>query len=129
MPLSITTVPATDRKAPPYPDEFGANGLLFYRYQGTDPFHRDNVGLRLARQRRVPLVYFVGTVEGWYEAIWPVYVVDDDPARLTFTVVADAQIGLLVPSAREPETELVERRRYVTREVQQRLHQQLFRAA
>jgi putative restriction endonuclease len=102
--------------------------VLFYLYQGTDPFHRDNVGLRLARQHRVPLVYFVGTVEGWYEAIWPMYVVDDDPARLTFTVVADAQTDLLVPPAGEPVAEQVERRRYVTREVQQRLHQQLFRA-
>jgi putative restriction endonuclease len=35
---------------------------------------------------------------------------------------------LLVPPPASPEAERVERRRYFTREVQQRLHQQLFRA-
>jgi putative restriction endonuclease len=57
MPLSITTVAVIDGRERPYEDEMGPDGLLQYRYRGTDPAHRDNVGLRLALQRRVPLVY------------------------------------------------------------------------
>jgi hypothetical protein len=30
-----------------------------------------------ARERQVPLVYFIGTDEGWYEAIQPGYVVGE----------------------------------------------------
>jgi putative restriction endonuclease len=48
LPLSITTTPPSPRKPRPYNDEFDNNGLLRYRYRGTDPNHRDNVGLREA---------------------------------------------------------------------------------
>ena len=85
VPLSITTAPRSERKPAAYDDHLGADGVLRYRYRGTDPRHRDNVGLRMAMQRGVPLIYFYGLVPGRYEAIWPVYVVGDDPARLRAT--------------------------------------------
>ncbi len=125
MPLSITTAPPTDRKIPPYDDELGTDGVIAYRYRGKDPNHRDNVGLRTAMERQVPLVYFFGTDEGWYEAIWPVFVVGDNRAHLTFTLVAEQQGRLLVPLESQADTS--DRRRYITREVQQRLHQRVFR--
>ena len=50
MPLSITNTPEG-----PYDDSFGPDGLLLYRYRGTDSQHRDNAGLRMALFRRVPL--------------------------------------------------------------------------
>src|SRR5438309_605103 len=53
LPLSITTVPPVEGKPRPYEDEFNPGGLLRYRYRGTDPAHRDNVGLREAMQRQV----------------------------------------------------------------------------
>lgn len=54
------------------------------------------------------------------------FIVDDDPSTLTFSVaVDDRQLALLRPA--EPLTETDARRRYVTRQVQQRLHQQSFR--
>jgi putative restriction endonuclease len=56
MPLSIMTKAVTEGVARPYDDELGADGFLRCRYRGTDPRHRDNVGLRLAMQRGVPLV-------------------------------------------------------------------------
>ena len=54
IPLSITTTPKG-----PYDDSFDSDGLLLYRYRGTDPQHRDNAGLRISRfrqrfQRRAP---------------------------------------------------------------------------
>ena len=63
VPLSITTAPSG-----PYDDSFGPE-LLRYRYRGTDPSHRDNVGLRLALEHRLPLVYFFGLMPGKYLAI------------------------------------------------------------
>jgi putative restriction endonuclease len=128
LPLSITTVPPVPGKPRPYEDEFGPGGLLRYRYRGTDSGHRDNAGLREAMQRQVPLIYFHGIVRGRYMASWPVYIVGDDPASLTFMVAVDDKQLAGVPSAvavDSPEVEI--RRRYVTRLVRQRLHQQAFR--
>ncbi|HEY7449314.1 MAG TPA: hypothetical protein VH702_14250 [Vicinamibacterales bacterium] len=79
LPLSITTVPPVEGKPRPYEDEFDPGGLLRYRYRGTDPAHRDNVGLREAMRRQVPLIYFHGIVPGRYMASWPVHIVGDDP--------------------------------------------------
>jgi putative restriction endonuclease len=67
-----------------------ADGTLIYRYHGTDANHRDNVGLRLAMTRRVPLVYLFGLVPGAeYQLVWPVFIVGDDPAALSFHVSVD----------------------------------------
>jgi putative restriction endonuclease len=77
MPLSITTAPPTDRKIPPYDDELGRGGVIAYRYRGKDPEHGTMSGCGQPWNVRFPLVYFFGTDEGWYEAIWPVYVVID----------------------------------------------------
>jgi putative restriction endonuclease len=52
LPLSITTVADG-----PYADSFGPDGLLSYKYRGSDPNHRDNVGLRELMRQRIPLVY------------------------------------------------------------------------
>ena len=128
LPLSITTVPPSPRKPRPYNDEFDPSGLLRYRYRGTDPGHRDNVGLREAKRRQVPLVYFHGIVPARYMASWPIYIVGDDAAALTFTVAVDdkrleTQDAVWVEDAAETAI----RRRYVTRLVRQRLHQQAFR--
>src|SRR5712691_9508819 len=60
MPLSITTIPIVEGQDRPYEDVLGSDGLLQYRYRGTDSQHRDNLGLRLAMQRKVPLIYFHG---------------------------------------------------------------------
>ena len=126
LPLSITTTPPSERKPAAYDDRLEDNGILAYRYRGHDPMHRDNVALRLAMLRNTPLVYFFGIVPGRYEAIWPVFVVGDDPNRLTFTVVVDdaafAHMDGTPPQAGEEA-----RRRYVTTLVQHRLHQHAFR--
>ena len=63
-PLSITTAPKG-----PYDDFFGPDGLLRYRYRGTDPRHPDNRRLRLAMEHGLPLVYFHGIVPGRYLAV------------------------------------------------------------
>ena len=55
IPLSITTVAIVEGETRPYDDVFGPDGLLRYRYRGTNPAHHENVGLRLAMQHQVPL--------------------------------------------------------------------------
>ena len=93
------------------------NGLLLYRYRGTDRAHRENEGLRAAMREKVPLVYLYGVAEGWYVAEWPVFVVGDDPGRLAFQVaVGDQQAILSGPidlASLELETDAA--RRYTTR--------------
>ena len=61
IPLSITTVPIVEGETRPYDDAFGPDGLLRYRYRGTNPAHHENVGLRLAMQRQVPLITSTGS--------------------------------------------------------------------
>lgn len=89
IPLSITTVPLVEGKTRPYQDEVTDEGLLRYRYRGTDPRHHENEGLRRAMASQTPLIYFHGIVRGQYLPAWPVYVVGDDPASLSFTVAVD----------------------------------------
>ncbi len=127
MPISITTVAATEGMDAPYHDVIGSDGLMRYCYRGTDPFHHENVGLRLAKERQVPLVYFHGVVPGRYFAVWPVYVVGESRNDLSFTVNVDDRRLAAADSQDWNTHETQGRRRYITRQVQQRLHQEGFR--
>ena len=127
IPISITTVPIVEGETRPYDDAFGDDGLLRYRYRGTDPSHVDNAGLRLAMQRQVPLIYFHGIVPGLYVAEWPVYIVGDDSTRLTFTVSVEERRFASLGSDPVESEETDIRRRYATRLFRQRLHQREFR--
>ena len=124
VPISITTVPTG-----PYNDEFGADNLLMYRYRGTDPNHRENVGLRFALRNEIPLVYFYRAVPGRYVAVWPVYVVFDSPDSLTFSIAVDNPVGNgQPPQSPESTDEIADiRREYITTVERRRLHQTVFR--
>lgn len=84
MPISIT---ATSNS--PYEDSFTEDGLLQYKYRGTDPNHRDNIGLKQVMKTRTPLVYFHSIKPGKYVAVWPVFILQDYPEKLTFLVAID----------------------------------------
>lgn len=125
LPLSLTTAPVVGGRPRPYEDEITKDGLIAYRYRGSEPLHRDNVGLRRAMAGRTPLVYFFGLVPGQYAAAWPSFVVADDPSSLTFTIAADEPhtlTGTTSDAAAEPI-----RRRYATGLQLHRLHQAEFR--
>lgn len=128
VPLSITTAPAG-----PYDDAFSQDGLLRYRYRGTNPGHPDNRGLRSAMQRQLPLVYFHGIVPGRYVAAWPVFVVGDDPRDLAFSVAVDDSAHLHLGQMYTDQVVSVSdsgegaRRAYITAAVRVRLHQRAFR--
>ncbi|OGF63683.1 MAG: hypothetical protein A2Y62_02225 [Candidatus Fischerbacteria bacterium RBG_13_37_8] len=118
LPLSITTSPNS-----PYKDTIQNNKILLYKYRGTDPQHRDNIGLRHAMKQKVPLIYFFGIVESKYLAMWPAFIMDDDSTNLTFYVQVD-EFGLL-SKVSEEETPI--RRAYITSQAMVRLHQRTFR--
>jgi len=119
-PLSITTTTNG-----PYKDSFDPTGnLLLYSYRGTDPNFHENRRLRDAFHDQIPLIYFFSTVPGQYLAIFPVFIVGDDPRSLTFSVAADDMTQL---SYERDDTDDVTRRTYITRQVRQRMHQRSFR--
>ncbi|KAF1085134.1 hypothetical protein SPSYN_01270 [Sporotomaculum syntrophicum] len=127
IPLSLTTT-----YSGPYDDFFNDDGFLVYRYRGTDPNHRDNVGLREAMFKQIPLIYFHGIVKGKYLAVWPVFVMGDDPKALSFTIAADDPSAAQLFLHNEPTGYVMEdstyfKRSYITSTIRQRLHQKSFR--
>ena len=102
LPISITTVANG-----PYDDVITTKGMLEYRYRGTDPHHRDNVGLRETMRNNIPLIYFLGIEPGKYLAEWPVFIVEDLPQTLIFRVLIDEK------SLVESMTKLTLERRYM----------------
>lgn len=71
-------------------------------------------------------MYFHGVVPGKYLAVWPVYIVGDEPQTLTFTVAVDDRAAVNTDDHAVAET-ATGRRAYVTSIVRQRLHQRGFR--
>lgn len=127
VPLSITTAPDG-----PYDDSFGVDGLLRYRYRGSNPNHPENVGLRTAMRKQIPLMYFHGIVPGRYEVVAPVLIVGDDPAHLTFAVAVEdarrlARLGASGLAGDEAMEAGDRRREYITALVRRRMHQRAFR--
>jgi putative restriction endonuclease len=104
---------------------FAGGEELDYAFMGTDPAAPDNVWLRKAAERQIPLIYFLGVSPGRYQAIIPTFVVDWDArglrARVAFGELAGATAAARAPDAPE--------RRYALRLVKQRLHQASFRDA
>ena len=120
LPISITTSPKD-----PYGDKLHDDGFLHYRYFGTNPVHPDNAGLRRAMHEEIPLIYFHGISTGVYSALWPAFIVADDPGTLTFTVACE-DVQMIRPDVPADAGGEI-RRAYVTRLAVQRLHQTAFR--
>lgn len=120
--LTIRTTWTPPGAEAPYADEVGDDGSLRYKWRGTDPNHPDNRALREAMGRQAPLAYFYPVARGVYKAIYPVYLIEEDPAAYEFAV----EIGEYVePDDDDPAAAL--ERRYTRRLTLQRLHQVLFR--
>ena len=126
LPLSITTAPKG-----PYDDYFGKDNFLIYRYRGTNPNHRDNVGLRRIFELKRPLVYLHGIEPGKYLATWPVYIIGDDQSSLTFKVAVDDTLPAFEYTESSVARQVAEvsdvRHAYLTATVKVRLFQRAFR--
>jgi putative restriction endonuclease len=124
MPISITTV-----LNGPYEDAITDDGFLSYKYRGTDPNHRDNVGLRTAMETKTPLIYFVNLSPGQYMANYPAYIISENRTLKEFTVALDEEKYLVTDGELNEISEPSEyyRRKYITTLVERRAHQQSFR--
>jgi putative restriction endonuclease len=121
--LSIRTTYTPPSQLPPYADDIGDDGLLRYKWRGTDAEHSDNRALRVAMQRGAPLVYFVGVDRGVYVPRYPVWLIGEDQQRREFTVAVDVGQRLVdLYALAAPQRE------YVRRLTNLRLHQPIFRA-
>jgi putative restriction endonuclease len=122
LPISITT-----KFGGPYPDKLNKDGLIEYKYRGENPNFWDNVGLREAMRLKKPLIYLFGVSRGRYFVSFPVYIIHDDPANLTFSVQVDEIAALNDTLVVEDPNTLMFRRAYATTSAKIRLHQQSFR--
>lgn len=124
--LSFRTVHADRPDQRPYDDSPGPDGYLRYKWRGTDSQHPENRALRAACRMRLPLIWFQGVRTGVYLPIFPVWLVDEEPASHQFVVALDAEQMERWTAGDAVDLDL--RRRYAERVVQDRLHQPLFRA-
>jgi putative restriction endonuclease len=121
--LTIRTTFTRSDQPPPYEDAMGDDGLVHYKYRGTDPNHADNRGLRYAMVNGLPLAYFIGVAKSVYVPRYPVWLVDEDSAQHEFAVAVDeGQRFVDLTSLAMPQ------RAYVERLTRARLHQPVFRA-
>jgi putative restriction endonuclease len=100
---------------------FGGDETIDYAFMGTNPDAADNRWLRDAMDMQIPVIYFLGTAPGLYQAIIPAFIAGFDPVALKAKVAfANSEVATAAPqSAAE--------RRYALRNVKQRLHQATFR--
>lgn len=125
--LSILTTFARRPELRPYDDSIGPDGYPRYKWRGTDPYAYDNVALRHAMGLGKPLIWFVGVAPGVFDPVFPVWLVDEEPAAQQFVVALDDltrnqwRPGLGHLSSSDPV------RRYADITVRARLHQRVFR--
>ena len=93
-----------------------------YAFMGTNPDVAENRWLREAFEQQTPILYFLGTSPGRYQAIVPAFIAGWDRGGLRASL-AFGQPGEAALSANAAD------RRYALRTVKQRLHQASFRDA
>jgi len=106
------------------PEPATTSDVFWYAFRGVNPHNTRNNWLRDSMERQLPLIYFYGVAPAIYEPLFPAFVVDWSPEKLScglsFTAQFNAPEDWAAPTAPE--------RRYALRTVQQRLHQAVFRA-
>ncbi len=122
--LSIRTVYRSDGATRPYEDSAGPEGLFRYKWRGNEADHPENRALRAAMVAGLPLIWFFGVGPGMYQPVFPVFLLDEEPASHQFVVDPDVAHGLVRKDS--PVEEAM--RRYILRETRQRVHQPVFRA-
>jgi putative restriction endonuclease len=121
--LTIRTAFTPPNQPPPYEDDIGPEGMVRYKYRGTDPDQSDNRALRQAMVQQLPLAYFVGVDKGVYIPQYPVWLVEEDPAHHRFAVAVDeGQRYFDLANLTDPQ------KAYVEQLTRRRLHQPVFRA-
>lgn len=95
-----------------------------YAFMGNDPNAHNNVWLREGWETGIPFIYFLGVAPGRFQAVMPAFIADWDPKSLSVAVTFGDELSVDAG----PPSDAIERR-YVLRQVKQRLHQSQFREA
>ncbi|MEG9862247.1 MAG: HNH endonuclease [Parvularculales bacterium] len=98
--------------------------MIEYAFMGKDPDVAENRWLREAFENDIPIIYFLGIAPNVYQAIFPAFIMGWDAD----TLVAQVAFGISEYHVITPSEKNIERR-YIPREVKQRLHQAIFREA
>jgi putative restriction endonuclease len=106
----------------PYQDREVEGGLFHYDYRAGS-LEGDNTKMRRAAELGLPLILLRKIAASVYVPVFPVYVVDDDPAARQFVIALDESVRFMPKPAEWTE----DQRRYAERVVRQRLHQPEFR--
>jgi len=131
--ISILTAFSPDEARRPYDDSVGADGLLRYKWRGTNPNLADNVWLRTAMERQLPLVWFIGvghqpgTHTQLFRPEFPVWLIGEEPQQQQFIVAVEAGQRTIPAGADADVIDIT--KRYNERIVMARHHQPLFRSA
>ena len=126
--LSILTTYSARPEDRPYEDDIGEDGYPRYKWQGVSPTAADNLAVREAMKLAKPLAWFRGVAPGVYEAVFPVWIVDEEPAKPQFAVaIEDAMAASWQKDVFLSQPDLIRRREYALAVVRRRLHQPDFR--
>jgi putative restriction endonuclease len=129
--ISFSTAYVTNPAKRPYEDEVGPDGLLRYKWRGTDRNQADNVALRTAMERGDDLIWFVGVgFEGVstqvYKPIFPVRLVAEEPGERQFVVSLEAGQRHMGGEVSGQVLEIA--KKYNEQVVKVRYHQPIFRS-
>lgn len=117
---TLSVVSAVDG---PYDDHIGNDGILRYAFREGDALGGDNRKLRVALERRVPIILFEKPLPNVYVPIMPVYVIDEDRTGRFFLIAPDEAVW----RTHESPNAAIDKQ-YVAQVVQRRVHQPVFRA-
>ncbi|HEY6796607.1 MAG TPA: HNH endonuclease signature motif containing protein [Kineosporiaceae bacterium] len=120
--LSIVTAVAKSGGVRPYDDAIGPDGLHRYKLRRDVHGRAENEGLRNAMVAQVPLLWFYGEAPGVFQAIFPVFLVKEEPLLDQFVLAPTTEAPGLVGDT--PIEGVL--RRYLVAETRRRLHQPLF---
>ena len=122
--LSIMTVHTPPGRERPYNDMRGPDGLPRYKMRADSRSGADNRAVLQALELHLPVIWLVGVAPGWFQVVFPVFVIGAEPELDQFVLAYDAAQSL--PLLGSPMEEVL--RHYVTRETRQRVHQPVFRS-
>lgn len=122
--LSITTAVPKSGRPRPYDDAEGLDGLHRYKLRRDSGGDAENAGLREAMRQGLPLAWFYGVAPSVFQAVFPVYLVAEEPGLDQFVLaLTDDQREVTPGSVVEGAL-----RRYIVAQTRRRLHQPVFAA-
>lgn len=120
--LTITTAVPKSGRPRPYDDAEGPDGLHRYKLRRDEGGQAENASLRAAMHQGMPLAWFYGVAPSLFRAIFPVYLVAEEPELDQFVLaLTDDQREITPGSTVEGAL-----RRYMVAQTRRRLHQPVF---